>query len=349
MVNTTVINPTSVWSIPSSSSSSSSILLFSQNNDTTTTTTTTRNGSRMMMRDDDDILPPIPKIFCNAGDALISRLEQYLQTGKQNKYQFYYMCDMWTSEQPYSEYATRGVYTIIREPLSHIVSQYSHCKESQDHIRNQIQRQKLHHYQNNNNKNKSTPSTSTSTHDNNSTGSHDIDLMPSLDAWLEAYRISMDDTIESNGLLHNIFIQDTYDDDNEDDDDDEDDLNTNPTTNPNPNRTLNITYINTVIKPYQEKLLEQSETKYDCYNPINSQSEYTRFPPMNVVIPSNYTYPYYPYKSGDSGRSSGGAGNDNDNNLDTILFRDLQQKYNIIGDLSRITKSVCTTFCIFLS
>ena len=116
-----------------------------------------------------------------------------------------------------------------------------------------------------------------------------------------------------------------------------------------------------------------SRHKYQCYDPINSQSRYTKFPPTNIIIPNNYTYEYYDnngngngndndnynYTENDNDNENGNDENKNNRNnnnsiLDQTLFNDLKKKYNIIGDTSRMTKTVsamlvlsCRLFCLY--
>ena len=240
---------------------------------------------------------PPPSMFCNSATAYIGQLQQYFNLGKFPFVVYNFTCVMWTTEQYYSPFATRGVYTIIREPISHTLSQYFHCKESIDH-----KRQKM--IKINNKKEKI---------------SRDH-LMPKLDDWLNSYSNLVNDTYEYNGLKQNYhkFISNTTD-----------------------------------LKQYSKRIEAMSKHQYQCYDPINSQSKYTKFPPINIILPKDYTYEYNDNIDGidiDGNDSVNENDNHNDNHndknksnntiLDQILFNDLKKKYNIIGDTSRMTKTV---------
>ena len=55
----------------------------------------------------------------------------------QQKYRYQFngiKCTLWMSEWRYSK-APQNIYTIVREPREHVLSQYFHCTESEDHRR----------------------------------------------------------------------------------------------------------------------------------------------------------------------------------------------------------------------
>lgn len=266
--------------------------------------------------------PNPPSMFCNSANSYIGKLKQYFNEGTFPVEVYNFTCVMWTTEQPYSQFATKGVYTIIREPISHTLSQYFHCKESIDHKR-----------QKNRNNNKK----------DNKSRDH---LMPKLIDWLASYSNLVNDTYEYNGLKQNYhkFIDNTTDN-----------------------------FIE--IEQYIKRIRIMSRHKYQCYDPINSQSKYTKFPPTNIIIPNNYTYEYndnngngngndndnynYNYTENDNDNENDNDENKNNRNnnnsiLDQTLFNDLKKKYNIIGDTSRMTKTVsamlvlsCRLFCLY--
>mmetsp|Transcript_24761 Transcript_24761/g.27718 ORF Transcript_24761/g.27718 Transcript_24761/m.27718 type:complete len:572 (+) Transcript_24761:86-1801(+) len=70
-----------------------------------------------------------PPIVCNGGLKLVRDLEPYWQIPKWKPLR---KCKMWSTEQPWDSHA-KNVYTILREPQSHTISQYFHCTESKEH------------------------------------------------------------------------------------------------------------------------------------------------------------------------------------------------------------------------
>eukprot|EP00536_Pseudo-nitzschia_multiseries_P018453 jgi/Psemu1/315921/fgenesh1_kg.2548_\ len=107
-----------------------------------------------------------PPLICNAAVLPLRYLPHYyVNHGLKQKVKF--RCVFWMTEQPYSFQGVNGdpvakkVYTIVREPMSHVLSQYFHCTESSDHVRkrNPLTGELLEHHK----------------------------KMPSLDVWLTTY------------------------------------------------------------------------------------------------------------------------------------------------------------------
>lgn len=178
-----------------------------------------------------------PPMICNQGTTPFAHLKPYY-VGRGVRFR----CDFFVTEKPWNSIA-KNVYTIVREPFSHILSQYFHCTESRDH------KTKREH-------------------------------MPSLEEWLESF--------------------------------------------------ANLTEAKLSDKQ-REKKVDSMRRSFKCYNPTNSESEFTKF---DRRLPENYTFPY-PYTENE----------DNENKkLDNYLFDDLKRRYRIIGDTSRMIKTVCAIF-----
>eukprot|EP00531_Pseudo-nitzschia_arenysensis_P011546 CAMPEP_0116114902 /NCGR_PEP_ID=MMETSP0329-20121206/221_1 /TAXON_ID=697910 /ORGANISM="Pseudo-nitzschia arenysensis, Strain B593" /LENGTH=210 /DNA_ID=CAMNT_0003608299 /DNA_START=341 /DNA_END=973 /DNA_ORIENTATION=+ len=143
-----------------------------------------------------------PPLICSHGNTKLDDVNPYFvkMAGKRIRYS----CAMQVTEYQWDRNA-QSVYTVIREPFSHTLSQYFHCTESSERIK----------------KNKTSSMT--------------------LDEWLGAYANAYDNLTdeklgkkEKNELTRNLF------------------------------------------------------SRFHCYNPIESETEYTRFP----TIPKDYFYPY---------------------------------------------------------
>ncbi len=154
-----------------------------------------------------------------------------------------------------------NAYTIVREPVSHVVSQYFHCSDSTKH--------KSKH------------------------------LMPPMEEWLDAY--------------------------------------TNLTTLlPTGNR---LPYGNGLWGSVKEA--RKLRKKFNCYNPIDTESLFVRFPAEDkngerLVLPKDYVYPY-PF-------DESLPRDEETRELDRQLFNDLKNRFRIIGDTSRMIKTVCSIF-----
>jgi len=88
--------------------------------------------------------------------------------------------------------------------------------------------------------------------------------------------------------------------------------------------------------------------KFRCYNPIESETEYTGFaskeilPPGHSGLPSDYTYPFRPKnKKGGDDHDPLADRDEETKKIDHALFEDLKQRYGIIGDMKQMTKTVC--------
>jgi len=186
-----------------------------------------------------------PLVVCNAGNTALPWIQRYHVA--RFRMTLRYRCAMHVTEAPWSA-AARNAYTIVREPLSHVLSQYFHCTESPRHKKQE--------------------------------------LMPTLDAWLETYTQL---------------------------------------------KQLNLT---------EERLQGRAlllKKKYNCYNPIDSESNFTAF---EHRLLKGYTYPYPGH--GDS--------NERDEatlRLDRKLFDDLERKFRVIGDTAQMVKTVCAIFISF--
>eukprot|EP00535_Pseudo-nitzschia_heimii_P003329 CAMPEP_0197180542 /NCGR_PEP_ID=MMETSP1423-20130617/5121_1 /TAXON_ID=476441 /ORGANISM="Pseudo-nitzschia heimii, Strain UNC1101" /LENGTH=536 /DNA_ID=CAMNT_0042630633 /DNA_START=125 /DNA_END=1735 /DNA_ORIENTATION=+ len=125
-----------------------------------------------------------PPVICNAGTTPLSHLKDYYIRGpnakiinpnKRPKY-LKWKCDMWTSEWPWSRHA-HSVYTIVRDPYSHILSQYFHCTESRDHARPRKT-------------------------GNGTAIENRQDLMPPLDEWMQTYVDLMNENLDSREMFN---------------------------------------------------------------------------------------------------------------------------------------------------
>ena len=189
-----------------------------------------------------------PPLVCNHGTTTLERLHPYYlaQSGES---MIRYRCVMHVTEQPWTA-AARHTYTIIREPLSHVLSQYFHCTESPQHRRSGQGR------------------------------------MPPLDEWLETY----------------AELKESDFDEKE--------------------------------KRRRAQIFKQA---YKCYNPIDSESEFTAF---DRQLPKGYTYPY-PDNGDHNGRDKAMR------RLDGELFESLERRYRIIGDMAQMVKTLCAIFISF--
>lgn len=74
-----------------------------------------------------------PPMICNFATSPFEYLEPYylgIHDGVEKRIR--YKCAMSMTEQPWNMHA-QNVYTIVREPFSHVLSQYFHCSESESH------------------------------------------------------------------------------------------------------------------------------------------------------------------------------------------------------------------------
>lgn len=209
-----------------------------------------------------------PLFVCNQGTTPIKHLSPYFfaQNLLAMIFDLKFRCDLIVSEAPYTKEAEH-VYTIVREPFSHIVSQYFHCLES--------------------------PSHATS------------DKMVPMEEWLDAY----------SEFAKSVDI----------------------TSRP----------------PYREfwqglTRARKLRRRFRCYNPIDSESDYVKFPPSRnkrfIKFQKNYTYPYpYPYRN-NPGADKLPPRDIKTLSLDRYLFDDLKKRFRVIGDMARMTKTVCAIF-----
>ena len=207
-----------------------------------------------------------PEMICNQANAPVKWLSPF-HFGLQSPTVFNtkFRCSMIVSEWPWNERA-KNIYTIVREPMSHLISQYFHCCDS-----------------------------------DNSKHRH---LMPSLQEWIDAY------TDLSNTLP----------------------LETRPP------------YIELWKQIPEAKALRD---KYQCYNPIDSESDFVKFPPVQkdgtrMVLPNDYTFPYHPNHI-TQGKLLMGRDKATQR-IDEQLFNDLKKRFRIIGDMNRMIKTVCAIF-----
>ena len=199
-----------------------------------------------------------PYIVCNHGKIRFRFMGPFFFGAKRN---IKFRCNLAISEEIWTKDAT-NVYTIVRDPVSHVVSQYYHCVDSIGH-RN--------------------------TH-----------LMPPLNEWLDEYT-ELADTIP---LEHRA------------------------------------PYIETWRDNSAAKLLRK---KFDCYNPIDSESTFVKFPVVvkdelgePMVLPKDYRYPYPPGNEPPRDEKT--------RKLDQQLFDDLKNRFRVIGDTARMIKTICSIF-----
>jgi len=219
-----------------------------------------------------------PSFICNHGTTPITLLNPYhfgyrRSNTKEVIHDLKFRCSLIASEIPWDERA-QNVYTVIRDPVSHVISQYFHCSDSNDH--------KLGH------------------------------LMPPLDEWLNAYA----------ELSESMPLQ----------------------TRPP---------YTTVWKAHPEP--QALRKKFMCYNPIDSESDYVKFPAKVVdgggrrmVLPEGYTYPYpYPYHPGSDETQNPPPRDEETRQIDKQLFDDLKSRFKVIGEMSQMIKTVCAIFIDF--
>ena len=204
-----------------------------------------------------------PPFICNQATTPLRMLPPYILK-KRKKVR--YSCRMSVSEKPWNAIA-QNVYTMVREPFSHILSQYFHCTESIDHSRPKKAK------------------------DGRKIDFNRQDKMPPLDEWLESW---VNFTKITDGPMSE------------------------------PKRRIKI-----------RERLKRMMSKFKCYNPVDSESEFTVF---NVrKLPDNYTYPYpNTEKHGDRDK--------NTKELDDVLFQDLKRRFNVIGDMAQMDKTLCAIF-----
>lgn len=92
---------------------------------------------------------------------------------------------------------------------------------------------------------------------------------------------------------------------------------------------------------------------YNCFNPIDSESDYVKFPARvdgkrknpRLVLPENYTYPYYPRSMG---KQPDQPPRDKETRqIDKALFDDLKKRFRVIGDMSQMIRTICAIFIDF--
>lgn len=83
--------------------------------------------------------------------------------------------------------------------------------------------------------------------------------------------------------------------------------------------------------------------KFECYNPIDSESMFVKFPVKvkdelgePIVLPKDYTYPYPPENAPPRDEKT--------RKLDQQLFDDLKNRFRVIGDTARMIKTICSIF-----
>jgi hypothetical protein len=87
-----------------------------------------------------------------------------------------------------------------------------------------------------------------------------------------------------------------------------------------------------------------------CYNPINSESDYVKFPAklddgQRLVLSEGYTYPYpYPYHPSSDDTENPPSRDEETRQIDKQLFDDLKSRFKVIGEMSRMIKTVCAIF-----
>eukprot|EP00531_Pseudo-nitzschia_arenysensis_P001223 CAMPEP_0116130910 /NCGR_PEP_ID=MMETSP0329-20121206/8724_1 /TAXON_ID=697910 /ORGANISM="Pseudo-nitzschia arenysensis, Strain B593" /LENGTH=556 /DNA_ID=CAMNT_0003625305 /DNA_START=53 /DNA_END=1721 /DNA_ORIENTATION=- len=185
-----------------------------------------------------------PPMVCNNGKVPFLMMSPFhLAANKKLKYR----CNLVMSEQPWTRDA-ENVYTIIRDPVSHVVSQYHHCADSNHH--------KNGH------------------------------LMPTFNEWLDDY-IKLADTL--------------------------------PLEKRPP-------YV--VDRKKMDKKQRSMRKKYDCYDPIDSESTFVKFPVQvkddrgkPLVLPKDYNYPYPPEKSA--------LRDEETQKIDQLLFDDLKNRFRV--------------------
>lgn len=202
-----------------------------------------------------------PPLICNHGTTPLQSLPPYYLKPFRRGRKIRYHCSMSATEIPWTN-DIENVYTILREPVSHTLSQYFHCTESRDHNRAKP------------GKNRTLSVTRGS-------------FMPSLDVWLKTYANLKDKKLNKERMM------------------------------------------------IQTRALSR---RFKCYNPIDSESEFTLFgnPPDD-----NYTYPYPDTTNENDDRD------EKTRQIDKLLFDDLKQKYKVIGDMSQMVKTVCAIFIDF--
>ena len=214
-----------------------------------------------------------PPFVCNQATTPMEWLAPYyFSLGRSNTKEvtnhLKFRCSLIVSETPWDE-RVQNVYTVIRDPVSHVISKYFHCSESNNH--------KLGH------------------------------LMPPLDEWLNVYA----------ELSESMPLQ----------------------TRP--------PYTKMWEAHPEARALRQ---KFNCYNPIDSESDYVKFPAKvdggrRMVLPEGYTYPYpYPYHSGSDETQNPPPRDEETRQIDKQLFDDLKSRFKVIGEMSRMIKTVCAVF-----
>lgn len=165
---------------------------------------------------------------------------------------------MSATERPWNKIAA-NVYTIVREPFSHVLSQYFHCTQSEAH------------------------------------GNRSYGRMPSLDVWLKTYANL------TEGIMN---------------------------------------------KTETDRKIQSLQWYFNCYNPIDSESEFTDFKhKVYSDLPGHYSYPYSPHNTNKD--HDHGDRDDETKRIDKFLFDDLKGRYKIIGDMAQMTKTLCAIFIDF--
>ena len=92
----------------------------------------------------------------------------------------------------------------------------------------------------------------------------------------------------------------------------------------------------TLNKEEMEAQIRSMDDRFRCYRPLDHESSYTHFYD-DKPLPEGYTYPY-PYSEYNDYRAK------EFKQLDRILIDDLKRRFNVIGDLGQMVKSVCAIF-----
>lgn len=125
-----------------------------------------------------------PPLICNMGTTPVSHLKHHYIRGSNKAYEnstkpprkLRWKCNMWVTEMPWNRHAL-NVYTIVREPFSHLLSQYFHCTESRDHARSRKM-------------------------GNGVVLENRQDMMPSLDEWMQTYADLMDENLDAYEMFN---------------------------------------------------------------------------------------------------------------------------------------------------
>lgn len=113
-----------------------------------------------------------PPYICNHATTPFLHFPPYhTKHFSQSRFKIQYACAMSVSEMPWNHVA-HNVYTIIREPFSHILSEYFHCTESNDHSKPKMTHEGIMIY-------------------------NRTSLLPPLKEWLEIYAGVVDENLKT--------------------------------------------------------------------------------------------------------------------------------------------------------